>query len=204
MDGIAYELNTKTGPVGPCFWALDWPLLDQWCVVRIYTTPDGSCLFHACLNAYLKAYWFGKYRESTNTRAELVAKLRIELADYLTTIYKGSHFELRSQELLHEFSLENMRKELLSTGPIGYGYIELLCNYLGVDLYILDYKTQGLYRSDELIKCATGSRPSIIICYLEHQGHFELVAQQISETDFKTYFDPNSSLIKHLRATLIT
>ncbi len=136
---------------------IPWMSNEKRTLVRISTPADGSCLFHAIINACFEPYRSQKIGEETISSRELVLKLRKELAELLpekrneketwySSLNNGNN-EIFSQSV-PEFSLANMQHELDSHQHIGYGYLELIGEVLNKDIYILNHRSKKLYISD--------------------------------------------------------
>jgi len=176
---------------------------ENWKLVRIYTPPDGSCLFHALFNSFYKPYGDQCLNSNFISSDNIVKCFRHELSIFLDkyyyTINNGNiaHYS----EYVPEFTIDNMKKILDSHEYVGYGYIGLLSEVLDKDIYILNGDTQNLYISDELTLNIKGNRPSIVLYY--QFSHYELIAICDNDyIDFKTHLSPSNSFIKFLYSLL--
>lgn len=169
--------------------------------VQIYTPRDGSCLFHALLNAFHKPYREGKYHGQVVPRKQIVIDLRRELARCLPTVYSrlwNGALASFGAEVDKNYSLPNMQRALANFEThIGYGYLRYISDSLDKDIYIFSALTQELYVSDDLP--VTGRRGSILLYWLH--DHYELIGIT-SRQGLVTYFSPNDPLIKELYARL--
>lgn len=194
--------------VNPYHSYINWNFLSSWKLVRIGTPMDGSCLFHAIINAYFEPYRSEILHGTPISRFDIIKRLRTELSIALSspidpnhphpTYYESLNFGNTKEfsQAVPEFSLSYMQNELNSNSPIGYGYMEFIGNILNKDIYILDSKRQDIYITDELPLTIKGTRKSIVIYYMS--GHYELVGIENNDGSYSTHFSPNHSLIKTL------
>lgn len=198
--------KTENGPVGYYYADIDWKgEYSGWEIVRIFTPPDGSCLFHAILNGFSTSYHSGMLNGKQINKEKMVSLFRKELAEKLAETIPGeSHTYYESlnngnmkefSEAVPEFSLKNMQAELNSNNSIGYGYLEFISDIIEKDIYILDADRQDIYISDEA--AVKGDRSSIVIYYSDFTGHYELIAIK-TEDSFASHFSPKHSFIKFL------
>jgi hypothetical protein len=213
MEGNVYgprfhmpDFSLRNRPVGeylrPLLWGEDF---EKWKLVSVNTPMDGNCLFHAILNATSYLYREGYIEGKEVKRSTMVSVLRKEMAEKLSTIPNGkkeSYYDSLSNgnikafsENVPEFTLEYMTAELMSNKPIGYGYIEYICDIFDSDIYILERNRKDLYITHEMLYCIKGNRNSIVLLYME--GHYELVGI-LKETEITTYFTSDHSLIQFL------
>lgn len=156
---------------------------EKWSLVRFSTPMDGNCLFHAIANSF-----FSLYRDRSLTsqkRNEMIVNLRKELSEKLAEPIDNSpnaprHYDLLNggntsafSEAVPEFALDYMQKQLNSTRPIGYGYMEFIGNIVKKDIYILEALRQDIYLTDELPLTIKGNRNAVVLYYMN--GHYELV-----------------------------
>ena len=142
------------------------------------------------------------------SRDTVVTELRKELASRLQEVdpqdpQKRTYYQCLAggntaifAEAVPEFALPFMQGQLASTAPIGYGYIEYICNALNKDIYILSAADRDIYVCDELPFCIKGNRKSIVVYYMN--GHYELVGIQQADGSFDTHFRHDHSFIRFL------
>ena len=185
-------------------WNLGNPDID---LVRIYTIADGSCFFHALLNAYYTPYIEGRVIGSDGMaqnfdRRDFVRELRIDLAnrldDYYDRLSRGQLREMANQGM-QAYLLENMKKELADPNKYVWElYLEYVSDLFNKDIYILDSSTQDVYvLNDEEILYK--DRDSIVLLYLP--GHFELIGIERGGYTV-TKFDPDDRFISTVRRRL--
>lgn len=200
------DFSIKNCPIGEYMRPLMWNNgYEKWNLVSINTPMDGNCLFHAILNATSYFYRQGHIAGKEMDRASMVATLRKEMAAKLSTVPNGktkTYYESLSNgnikefsENVPEFTLDYMKSELMSNKPIGYGYIEYICDIFDSDIYILERNRKELYVTHEMIYCIKGNRNSIVLLYME--GHYELVGI-LKENEINTYFTSDHTLIQFL------
>jgi hypothetical protein len=178
---------------------------EAWNLVRFGTPRDQSCLFHAIANGYFAPYHNEIFNNEYKSRNEIVTMMRNELALKLSEpinetqnvydILNNGNTALFSKAV-PEFRMLYMQEQLNSQVPIGYGYMDLIGNCLNKDIYILEALRNDIYVTDELPYTIKGTRPSIILYYVN--GHYELVGVQNADGTFTTHFDPEHSLIRFL------
>jgi hypothetical protein len=138
--------------------------------------PDGSCFFHSIVFATNV-----DYLNNPNKRFEIVSSLRKKLADILEynkddKIWYDhlSRGELKNlSKDLQEYSLENMKKELLSMGSVDEKFFELISDLLNIDLYIINSNTNELVNLEKDIYYK--NRFSVIL-YYHPSGHYDLLS----------------------------
>lgn len=189
---------------------ISWPLFSDWPLVRFATPMDGNCFFHAIANGFFEPYRSQSLNGTPISRNQLIMSLRKELSEKLSTKREGSdktYYDTLNRGNLKEFStavpefsLQHMQKELISSNPIGYGYLEFVGNALNKDIYILEARRQDIYVTDELSLTIQGNRTSLVLYYID--GHYELLGIKKTRTDgslsFVTYFTPDHPLITFL------
>lgn len=165
-----------------CYRNYKFGILYNWNTVIVCTPGDGNCLLHAICNAIYEPYRTGIYKGEKINRTDVVKQLRNDLADKLSSEYKGTtHYEYllggnlsKVAEFIPEYRIEYMINELKSNRYLCYGYIEYISNILSHDIYIIDGNHDDqIYVSDENEYAIKGNRPSIII-YWKNE-HYELV-----------------------------
>ncbi len=180
--------------------------------LMIFDVPkDHHCLFHAIIMAFFKPYIAKEFNGRPMTQLQIITNLRYELAEKLAQPVKVNgprHYDLLNNgntlqfsKSIPEFKLHYMMNKLKSNDHIGYGYLELICNQLNKDIYILDANTQELYQTDEY-KYSIKGRNSIVLYYThdknnEHLNHYDLIG-----IDGATHFKPNNSFILFLKSKI--
>jgi len=141
---------------------------------------DGSCFFHAILNAVDENYKEMKTKEKMiqvkEFRSYLARNLELKI-DKVTVYDKLSRGNLKDfGKAVPEFSLEGMKKELMSDSWADNKYNELISNTLNVDIYIVDAGTGDLYVTGDDVDILYFNRPSIVILYTSSQpAHYDLI-----------------------------
>lgn len=200
-------------PVGNYYAEINWDDdFGKWPLVRFSTPMDGSCLFHAISNSFYQPYRTEILHEKPMTRSKIVAALRSELGEKLGNTISDEQDAPRYYDILNggntsafaeavpEFSLNYMQDQLMSTSPIGYGYMEFIGNALNKDIYILEAIRRNIYKTNELPFTIKGNRNSIVLYYMN--GHYELVGIRNSDDTFSTHFTPEHSFIRFLYSTV--
>ena len=169
--------------------------------MRVVKVPgDGHCLFHAICQAMYTPYIDGEV-----DRTSLVVQLRADIAEYLQStdsdgvtqydkLGRGYFREFANNGNIPEFTMEYMVGILNSSSMLGFGYMELISNYLDIDIYVLSTDTQDLYVNNE--NRLYQRRDSIIL--LNNGKHYDVVGVKNGRT-LHTYFSPSHRLIKRLR-----
>ena len=174
---------------------------------RKKTLGDGSCYFHAILDAYFVPYRTGRLEGRVLDRFDFVKKFREDLAALLNkprrewggkTYYETlSRGELPSlSKAMPEVSLLEMRKGLVSFNSVNYMYHELVSDILDKDVYILDAKSKDVYIIDSDLDLYYKKRNSVVILFIP--GHFEVVGVTVDGV-LETYFDRRNPFIKAIR-----
>jgi hypothetical protein len=165
----------------------------------IESTGDGNCFFHSILKAVNINYF-----KSTD-RSKFASEFRKSLAEYLNSVDstnicvydKLSRGKLREfSQTLQEYSLENMTFELHCNTPVDNRFNELICNYLNIDLYILDSESEDLYITGNDSDILYFNRPSVVILYTP--GHYRLVGVA-EDGDITDFFHYSHSFIQYLQ-----
>jgi len=163
---------------------LDWKLYPN--MVRIHTEGDGSCFFHAILNACYKPYIKGVTGDGVSlNRRECVKNFRKDLAnkldDYIDSnprnkkwydILSRGDLKAHSKDL-PELSLENMKRTLDSNSSVDHIFNELISEVILKDIYLLDFEKKDVYITGDDEDILYKNRKSIVI--LAIPGHYELV-----------------------------
>ncbi len=161
--------------------------------------PDGSCFFHSIVFATNI-----DYLNNPNKRFNIVSSLRSKLAEVLElkkddkTWYEYlSRGELENlSKDLNEYSLENMKKELLCMGPVDEKYFELISDLLNIDLYIINSNTNKLINLDKDIYYK--NRFSVIL-YFHPSGHYDILSVKRNDI-YYVLFKPDDPCIQSLKS----
>ena len=183
---------------------IKWKDFKEWDLKRHEVPMDGHCLFHAIAMAFFKPYIEESFNGIPMSRLQMIKNLRYELSEKLAQPIKGTgkrYYDLlnngntlKFSKDVPEFNINSMRKELNSNNPIGYGFIEYICNQLNKDIFILDGDKEDLYYTDEY-KVSIKNRNSIVLYY--KNNHYELVS-----CDGHTHFKPDHSFILFLKSKI--
>jgi hypothetical protein len=178
-------------------------------MVRIRTSADGSCFFHAIAKAYYIPYRTGMLNGVAINRHQLVKTLRRDLAMKLGQPANPlepngpTNYDLLSRGQLREFSkavprysLDNMKKELNSPSAIDNVYNEFISNQLGKDIYLLDGENRDVLVTGNDDDILYKDRDSIVILYIP--GHYELVGL-LQGDRIETHFLPSHPFIQAIR-----
>ena len=178
-------------------------------MIRVYTIPDGNCLFHAIANSYFEPYRKGILQGKPITQQEIVRSFRTDLAYLLKqksasnpskTNYEmlGNGAVMSMSETLPCFSLGNMQKELMNNSPVDNLYNEHVSNCINKDIYILSADKQDVYMFGDDYRLLYKNRDSLVIIYLE--GHYEMIALQDQNTGMeRSLFPYNHPFINLIR-----
>lgn len=202
----ALSMPVVDHPIANYYTKINWDNgYERWNLCRFATPMDGHCLFHAIANSFFSPYHNQTLNGKHISRTAVVTQLRKELASRLAEIdtfdpLKRTYYQCLAggntaifAEAVPEFTLSFMQAQLDSSAPIGYGYIEYICNALNKDIYILSAAHRDMYVFDELQFCIKGNRKSIVVYYMN--GHYELVGIQHPDGSFDTHFKPDHSFI---------
>lgn len=170
--------------------------------------PDGSCFFHSIISCLLEDYHKLDYPSKYN----MIMKFRHELSNYLeqdniySSLSRGSLFELSKQfnglipeqYKLSEYSLEFMLMELRDKGTVDEKYLELISNFMNIDIYIIDSKTDDIIVIDEDIYHK--DRRSIVL-YFDGSHYDHIVVKRYVNDDFFWFFnfDTNDIFIRNIK-----
>lgn len=158
------------------------------------TIGDGNCFFHAILQSFLEKYQQFSYSEKRNYVKKFRLKLAKKLDDYYDILNNGNMKIFGNS--IEEFSLESMKKKLISFSSLGYGFLDYLSRITKKNIYILDERTKNLYYTDEYL-CRETKRFSQNIILLYDGGHFETLGLKKSKI-LKTCFDNDEKVIINL------
>ncbi len=182
-------------------------------MVQIKCSPDGSCFFHALLQAFYKPYQLQMEDGVPVSRKKLVKNFRYDLSVRLNehtdvndplspvvyqTLSRGQLEELSKE--MPEYSLKGMQDELNSSSPVSNLYNEFISNELGKDIYILDSEKQDVYVTGSDLDLLYKNRQSIVLLY--HPGHFDLIGLRNNDGSVSTFFDPEHPFIESIRNRL--
>lgn len=205
----------ETRPLWRAAWSRDatgWPWTNT---VIIIAPGDGSCLFHALLNAFSKSYRLEVHGGIATSREAIVRGLRKDLAVKLGTpinpldpdalrpydYLAGGNMEEFARKV-PEMRLENMQRELDSTASIGHGYMEYIGNEADKDIYILRGDTGDVYFTGEEGYLHKG-RDSVVLCYFDggqdYPGHYDLLGYRDVDGTLATHFAPGHPFIIFIR-----
>lgn len=188
-------------------------------IVRIGAIGDGSCFFHAILNAYLKMY---QINSSPKFRRDFVQKLRRDIAESLKRpssidpsknnyeIASGGQFvSLYEQQKLGvdfkdvfdypiDFSLEGLYKLFNSSSYLGDEVYQYASDLLGIDIYIMRLTTKDLYLHSNTYK-KDNLRPSVVIS--GNGNHFETIGIE-RDGLFQTFYTPDDPFLTKIRSKI--
>lgn len=182
-------------------------------MVQIKAAPDGSCFFHALLQAFYKPYQLQMEDEVPVSRKKLVKNFRYDLSVRLEehididdptspivydTLSRGQLGELSKE--MPEYSLKNMEEELHSSSSVGNLYNEFISNELNKDIYILDGEKQDVYVTGNDLDLLYKNRQSIVLLY--QPGHFDLIGLRNNDGSVSTFFDYSHPFIEAIRNRL--
>lgn len=172
----------------------------------ISSIGDGSCFLHSVLRAISPDYT----EKNKMGKIQMVREIREALSNMLEESPKGedkTYYDLLSRGQLKDLSktfdetkLENMKKFLRGNGWFNELYVEFISNVFDIDIYIIDHNKKELYirGSNELF---FKNRNSIILGYY-NEAHFDTLSVKDVNGEKKTYFSPNSIVIKKLKKML--
>ena len=172
---------------------------------RKKTPGDGSCYFHAILDAYFVPYRTGRLNGKLLDRFSFVKKFRKDLASLLSQprINGKTYYETLSQgelpslsKAMPEVSINSMKNGLVSFNSVNYMYHELVSDVLNKDVYILDSKSKDVYIIDSDLDLYYKKRNSVVILFIP--GHFEVVGITVDGT-LETYFHHKNPFIQAIR-----
>lgn len=183
-------------------------------MIRVFTIGDGSCFFHALLNAFYTPYRTRKLNGLPVTPKELVRDLRSALSARLgepisaysspeDTYYSrlGDGTIAKIAETIPRYSLSEMQNKLADTTQyVGNEYNEFISDQLNKDIYILDGKTQDIYMTGDNWEKLYKNRDSIVLLYLP--GHYELVSI-IENGTTHSLFKYDNPFIQAIRSRMI-
>jgi hypothetical protein len=174
-------------------------------MVKINTPADGSCFFHAIAYACFIPYKTEKIDGIALNKSEFIKTLRKRLAEELSTKIDDNttHYDSLSRgqlgvfsEGVEKYSLENMKKELKSNGPVDNVYNEFISNILNKDIYILSSQTQDVYVTGNDFDILYKGRESIVLLF--SPGHYDLIGLQ-EKDGIVTSFSPDHEFILAIR-----
>lgn len=169
-------------------------------LVEIPTIKDGSCFFHAVLEATSSKYC----AMDTKRRRETAMKLRHDLANSLEKRYhelsRGHLGDFAKTGNMPEYTLDGMVKVLKSNKFAGQEHLELISDFLGIDIYIINMDTSDVY----FMGCAElvhKKRPSVILGFQMKAAHYVLIGQMKKDRAV-TFFAHDHETIKAIRKRL--
>jgi hypothetical protein len=177
---------------------------------RVGTIGDGSCFFHAILEAFDKSY----KALSQEEKIKFVAKFRVSLAQHLTfkeyeKLGNGSIAEYytavygeRSKDKKNAATLGwayYLKKLSSSTEWVGEDLqvTEFVSNIIGIDVYILQDRLRDIYMFAPDCKSMFKNRPSIVLLNVDNI-HYETIGIMGKDGVIRTLFPPTNSFIKSL------
>jgi hypothetical protein len=184
-------------------------------MIRIYTIADGSCLFHALMNATNKVYRSERTNSFAISRIDIVKNLRKALAYRLGDPVTGasdptdnyySHLGGGTLKLLSrstpQYGVLEMQSRLRNPNQhVGNEYNEFISDQLDIDIYILDGTTRDLYMTGDDWDRLYKSRDSVVLLYMP--GHYELVGILTDKRTEVTLFKTEHPFIQAIRARMV-
>lgn len=168
------------------------------------TIGDGSCFFHSLCFAINREYQLG----DPTYRKAYVRKLRRELSNLLIEErYPGiSWYETLGGGELDKFSvefsgssLEGMISTLDSSDWVSNLFNEYVSEVLDIDIYIVDVERRTLYNTGDDLSKLYKNRLSVIIGYMESQGHYSTICRVLEDEVYQTSFRPDDEVIRSLK-----
>jgi hypothetical protein len=183
---------------------------------RLKTEADGSCFFHAIAKAFFLPYQTERINGMPISKKQIIKGFRHDLAAELDRPFNEDNpkgpckYDMLSRGNLKDFAKEcpqyrkkSMQKELMSSHAVDNVYNEFVSNELNKDIYILHREKQDVYITGDDIDLLYKGRQSIVLIYLEKQGHFELVGLQNEKGQFDTIFSPDHPFIQAVKNRII-
>lgn len=185
-------------------------------MIRKGTYTDGSCYFHAIVEAYFVPYKSGMIGGRPFSRKQFIKDFRLDLAKKLSeinekddkkrtyhkSISNGKLTELQKDSLLASIvSEENMKKELSSNNSVSYIFHEMVSDLLNKDIYILDAKNKNVYIIDSNTSLYYKNRKSIVLLWIK--GHYEVVGVR-NDSIIRTFFSPEDPFIVSIKSQITT
>ncbi len=184
---------------------------------------DGSCFFHAVLRGFNKDYIRAR---DVNERKKLAKKLRKAIAETLDETDEngiseydklgGGNYSEYSKAIApvcgDKYSLQALKKELLSDAWVDHAYIQMLSDHIGIDIYLINGISGDIYTTGTDIKLIYKHRNSIVLIY--SNNHYNIVGirrianedipniQNKGDTVFDCLFEPEHELIRCLQRRL--
>ena len=167
--------------------------------VKLETIGDGSCFFHAILQAFNKTY----IDSSDSEKKKMTQQFRKDLSNVLRD---DNIYEQLSRGSLQEFSkeyppasLENMERDLRGRVWGDQRFLELVSTVLEIDIYIFYNKIGNLYNTGDH-ELYYKNRDSVVIIN-NNNFHFETIGLK-SENGIQTFFDKDDPIIKNLHSKM--
>jgi len=184
-------------------------------MIRIYTIADGSCFFHALMNATNKVYRSERSNGYALPRADIVRNLRKALAYRLGDPVdpRGDPFDNHYNRLgggalrmlsrtAPQYGILEMQARLRNPNQqVGNEYNEFVSDQLGIDIYILDGTTRDVYMTGDDWGRLYKDRDSVVLLYMP--GHYELVGLLTDRMTEVTLFKPENQFIQSIRARMV-
>lgn len=163
---------------------------------------ENSCYFHAILQGCNPSY---QERKSAEYRTQLARILRNLIAEKLASTTEDgtlSYSKLSVANFDYEdYTLKNLISTLKSCEPVDHSFQEIICDILGIDIYLLGEKDWDIYRLANEEKLYIKGRKSVILTYQESSiiGHYSLLGRMGKNGTIQTLFDPNDELVECLK-----
>lgn len=174
-----------------------------WFSLDVIQVPgDGSCFFHSVLRAYDPRY----QKSCVNCRKSRAHQLRQDLASWLQEPVTPDPSILNYHminggalasfaEVKSRYRLDKMKETLLSSTSVGDDFIDIIEEYFGITLWIIDSKTGDLYWRMALPDLR---RPSVVLLY-RRPNHFECLGLRRDDCSIQTLFPVSHPLAQRLR-----
>lgn len=184
-------------------------------MIRIYTIGDGSCFFHAIMNAINKVYRSERSNSIVITRGDIVKNLRKALGYRLSepAVPNGeptdTHYHRLGGGSLKLMSVGSPQYRILEMQArlrnpnqhVGNEYNEFISDQLNIDIYILDGTTRDIYMTGDDWDRLYKNRDSVVLLYMP--GHYELVGLLTDRGTDVTLFKFDHPFIKAIRARMV-
>lgn len=178
-------------------------------LVIISTPSDGSCFFHSVLRAFNRGYIKAT---SQSQRTDISRLLRDSLAtefaeidpdtdsSYYNGFGRGNLATLGSS--CNEYRMDYLQKTLRSNDMVGHEFLESICKFLRIDVYIIFDKTHDVYPLGNDLDLYYKNRSSIVLYFYQssqNSGHYEVVGLLHEDGSIGTLFNQNHHLIKSIQ-----
>ena len=162
---------------------------------RINTPHDRDQVYHAILNAMSSTYRETKIAERELTSNEVTTMLREDLAQALALpdhTGKAPYYQLMNGQI-EAFarsnpgrSLRALQQDLLKASNIPRILIPFVCDFLDIDLYMIDFTSRQVEPLARDLSAIYKGRESVVLMYTSN--HYHLVGIQTSQTHLTTFF----------------